>query len=242
MKKLMLLTVVLVLPLFGAESQKKDIQNVPFIGSEAPSFVGMSTNGEIAFPEDFGNSWKILFAHPKDHTPVCSSEILELAHQEKEFAKLGASLVVVSTDLLDSHNNWKMALEEVKFNGREPIKINFPIVDDNSMKIIKSYGMLDMGPTIGQSVRGVFFVDPENRIRAYYFYPNEVGRNVEEMKRTLIALQTNYEDHRVVLPVNWQPGDDVMLKYLDSEQLAEVDLPGSKYYRKAWFMNYMRAK
>ena len=240
MKKLMLLIAILALPLFIIESQKQDVQNVPFIGAEAPAFEGMSTNGKVVFPGDFGNSWKILFAHPKDHTPVCSSEILELAHQEGSFTKLGASLIVVSTDLLDSHHNWKMALEEVSFNGRAPVKINFPIVDDNSMKIINSYGMLERGPNIGQSVRGVFFIDPENKIRAYYFYPNEVGRNVEEMKRTLIALQTHYKDNRVVLPVNWQPGDDVMLQYLDSEQMAEIDTPGSKYYRLAWFMNYMR--
>lgn len=242
MKKLMLLSAILAVSLFSVESQKKDIQNVVFIGSEAPVFEGMSTNGKIVFPADFGNNWKILFAHPKDHTPVCSSEILELAHQEEEFTKLGASLIVVSTDLLDSHYNWKKVLEEVSFNGKYPVKINFPIVEDNSMKIIKSYGMLDNVPNRGQSVRGVFFVDPENRIRAYYFYPNEVGRNVEEMKRTLVALQTNYHDPRVVLPVNWQPGDDVMLKYLDSEQLAEVDRPGSKYYRLSWFMNYMKTK
>ncbi len=242
MKKTMVLAGILALSILCAEGQKKDIQNVPFIGSQAPAFEGISTNGEIVFPADFGNKWKILFAHPKDHTPVCSSEILELAHQEKEFEKLDASLVVVSTDLLDSHHNWKMVLEQVEFNGKSPVKINFPLVEDNSMKIIKKYGMLDMNSKQGQSIRGVFFIDPENRIRAYQFYPNEVGRNVDEIKRTLAALQTNYMDDRVVLPANWEPGDDVMLKYLDSEQLAEVDQPGSKYYRAAWFMNYMKAK
>lgn len=236
----MFIAAILALPLFNSQSQDKDHQSVPFIGSEAPAFEAISTNGKIVFPADFGNNWKILFAHPKDHTPVCSSEILELAQQENEFKKLGADLIVVSTDILESHQTWKMNLEKISFNGKAPVKINFPIVEDNSRKIIKSYGMLDTGPNTGLSVRGVFFIDPQDRIRAYFFYPDEVGRNVEEMKRTLVALQTNYKDNRVVLPVNWQPGEDVMLKYLDEKQLSEVNKPESKYYQLSWFMNYMK--
>ena len=240
MKKIVLVSAMLMLSASIAWTQKPEVQNIPLIGSEAPAFKAVSTNGKISFPDDFGTSWKILFSHPKDHTPVCSSELLELAHKENEFSALGAQLVVISADIMDSHENWKMALEKIHFKGREPVKINFPLVEDESLAIIKKYGMNDSGDNIGKSIRGVFFIDPENKIRAFYFYPNEVGRNIDEIKRTLVALQTHYADNRVVLPEHWTPGDDVMLSYLTEIEEANLGKPGSKLYSLVWFMNYMK--
>lgn len=242
MKKIFLIAGIMVLSLNVSIAQLIVNQRIPLIGNDAPSFSAMSTNGQITFPDDYGKSWKIIFSHPRDFTPVCSSEILELAHQQNAFKELGAEILVVSTDKLDSHNNWKSALEELNFKGREPVKIHFPLVEDSSHKIANSFGMLDSQTSIGQSIRGVFFIDPENKIRAFYFYPNEVGRNVSEIKRTLRALQTNYNDQRVVLPESWQPGDDVMVSYVNNEEKSLLDKTDSDLYNLIWFMTYKRAK
>jgi peroxiredoxin 2/4 len=240
MKKIKLFAALLLLSVSFTWAQSVGIQRIPLIGSEAPSFNAQSTMGTINFPKDFGNKWKILFAHPRDFTPICSSEILEIAYQQAEFDRLGTQLVIVSTDRLQSHESWKTALEGISFKGRDPVKINFPMVEDYAYRIVNSYGMLDSESSIGQSIRGVFFIDPENRIRAFYFYPNEVGRNIEEIKRTLVALQVNYAEKRHVLPVNWQLGEDVMLPYITQAEKDGMLLPDSDIYNLSWFMTYRK--
>lgn len=248
MKKMMLIAGIILLSLNISRAQTEPNQRIPLIGSETPSFKANSTNGKISFPKDFGKNWKIVFSHPRDFTPVCSSEILELAYQQDEFARLGADIIVVSTDKLSSHNSWKAALEEVNYKGRETVKINFPLVEDTSYFIANSFGMLDhsgkKAGESGQSIRGVFFIDPEDKIRAFYFYPNEVGRNVEEIKRTLVALQTNYKDKMALLPANWKPGEDIMVPYLhDSDKDADGKPDLTKgFYNLNWFMTYKKAK
>jgi peroxiredoxin 2/4 len=216
-------------------------QRIPLIGDEAPSFVAMSTNGQVSFPEDFGENWKILFAHPRNFTPVCSSEILELAYHQDEFKQLGTKVIVISTDNLDSHHLWKVALEDIKPNERESTaKIKFPMVADPTYEISNKYGMLESTISPGQNIRGVFYIDPENKIRAFQFYPNEVGRSIDELKRTLVALQTNYRDNTALLPVNWTPGDDVMVPYPESYELEISDNPESGFYRLSWFMIFRK--
>jgi peroxiredoxin 2/4 len=238
MKTIILIAGILILSLTHGWSQIASTP-VPLIGSTAPAFKAKSTNGDINFPEDFGKSWKILFAHPRDFTPVCSSEILELAQHQGDFKALNTSVVIISTDGIDSHIAWKTALEAINYKGRKPVKINFPLVEDQSYRIVKSYGMLD-GIKIGQSIRGVFFIDPENKIRAFAFYPQEVGRSSMEIKRTLIALQTNYADNKVFLPSDWQSGDDVMLSYLDENDKIEMEKPNSLIYKMSFFMIYRK--
>jgi peroxiredoxin 2/4 len=211
---------------------------IPLIGDEAPSFDAMSTNGQITFPEDFGENWKILFAHPRNFTPVCSSEILELAYHQDEFKRLGTDVIVISTDELHRHHKWKAALEEIKSNKSErPAEIKFPIVADPTYEISNEYGMLESLVSPGQNIRGVFFIDPDNKIRAFQFYPNEVGRSIDEIKRTLVALQTNYKDNTALLPANWMPGDDVMAI---PESYEILDNPESEYYSLSWFMIYKK--
>lgn len=238
----MLIAGIILLSLNISLAQKEVNQRIPLIGSEAPSFKANSTHGQISFPKDFGSKWKIIFSHPRDFTPVCSSEILELAHQHSDFKDLNAEIVVVSTDGIQSHRDWKAALEEVNYKGGETVKINFPLVEDVSYSIANSFGMLDSQSSVGQSIRGVFFIDPENKVRSFYFYPNEVGRNIEEIKRTLVALQTNYNDNMVLLPANWQLGEDVMVPYLVDSQKDTQGNPVKGYYNKAWFMTYKQAK
>ena len=242
MKKLILIAVILILSAPVLLSQKRETQRIPLIGSFAPSFKSPSTNGVISFPADFGKKWKILFAHPRDFTPVCSSEILELAYRQDEFKNLGTQIVILSVDKMVSHMSWKADLEDISYRGRNKVKIDFPFVVDSSSVIADSYGMLDSKSNPGQSVRGVFFVDPENKIRAFYFYPNEVGRNIDEVIRTLKALQTNYSEPDVVLPANWQPGDDVMIPFLSKEDKEKLKKSDSGIYYINWYMIYKKAK
>lgn len=227
----------------GAQSNRNNRSNsnsIPLIGVQAPSFTAESTNGTINFPEDFGTNWKILFSHPKDFTPVCSSELLELAYEQDNFDKLGASLIVISTDNLAQHNSWKTHLEEINYKDRSPVKIEFPLVDDNSYEVSDLYGMIHSAVSIGENIRGVFFIDPDNKVRAMYYYPNEVGRNIDELKRTLIALQTNYKDRNVHTPANWLPGEDVMVPVITAEQRKSIGQPESDFYQFSWFMTYKK--
>ncbi len=238
MKRLIPIFLMMILSTNMISAQRKEaVKGIPLIGHEAPAFKAQSTNGLINFPEDFGSSWKIIFAHPRDFTPVCSSEILELAHKQKEFSKLGAEILVVSTDNIDQHRSWKAALEELEFKGKSQVKIDFPLVADNTYTIAKSYGMLDvLDPS--RSIRGVFFIDPNNRVQAFSFYPNQVGRNTDEIKRTLLALQTVHQHERYSMPANWQPGDKVLVPYLTEEEEATLGRNDSKISRLSWFMTY----
>ena len=241
MKKLVLITVITFLSINLSPAQQGVNPQIPLIGDEAPSFDAMSTNGQISFPEDFSENWKILFAHPRNFTPVCSSEILELAYNQEEFKRMDTDIIVISTDELDLHHRWKAALEDVKPLEREKTaKIKFPIVADPNYLISNKYGMLESIVSPGQNIRGVFFIDPENKIRAFQFYPNEVGRSIDEIKRTLVALKTNYNDNTALLPVNWNPGDDVMVPYPDSYEMEIPVNPDSEYYKLTWFMLYRK--
>jgi len=210
----------------------------PMIGDNAPSFAGQSTLGWINFPGDYSGKWKILFSHPADFTPVCSSEILELGALQDDFNKLNAQLIVISTDPLVKHKAWVKSMETVKFNDHDPVLINFPLVADPDRIISKEYGMMHVTSNSTKDVRGVFVIDPANKIRAVFFYPMEIGRNMDEVKRTLLALETADKEH-VLTPVNWQPGNDVMLKasYNDSLTGDPVD---PNVYRLIWYMTYKK--
>ena len=236
MKKSILIAAIIYLSLNISGAQPGINPQIPLIGDEAPSFTAMSTNGEISFPEDFGENWKILFAHPRNFTPVCSSEILELAHHSDAFKRLNTNVIVLSTDELEYHYAWKAALEEVKHNETgKYAKIKFPMVEDPNYIISNKYGMLESAVSPGQNIRGVFFIDPENTIRAFQFYPNEVGRSIDEIIRTLVALQTNHDDNTALLPANWTPGNDVMVPYPESYEMDLNNLEPD-YYKLSWFM------
>jgi peroxiredoxin 2/4 len=237
MKKITLISLMFCLLTTLTWSQNNGI---PLIGEKAPSFKAASTNGQINFPNDFGKSWKILFSHPKDFTPVCSSELLELANMQSDFDKLGVKLVVISTDNLDNHKKWKESLETIKYQGVAPQKIMFPLVADDNLSVSKSYGMLHAPSSTTKDVRGVFIIDPQNVVQAIYFYPMNVGRNLDEIKRTVIALQTAQDN--VSIPANWQPGDDVILSYLNDEEKASIGKPNSAVYEVAWYMIFKKMK
>ena len=216
-----ILILILLLVFSHTFAQNDTLTRIPLIGEEAPAFTAETTNGTLNFPSDFGKKWKILFSHPADYTPVCSSEILELAYKQNDFDQLGVKIAIISTDDLSKHYGWKKSLEEVSYQGREPVKIKFPFIDDKNRVISKSYGMISPLVNATKAVRGVFIIDPENKIASINFYPMSVGRNTEEIKRTLIALETT-RNQKVLMPANWQPGKDVLLPYLSQSQKEEL--------------------
>ena len=238
MKKFLIGCWILVFVSAASLAQSGSSQRIPLIGSTAPSFKAPSTNGPVSFPGDFGDHWKILFAHPRDFTPVCSSEILDLAYRQEAFSALNTQIVVLSVDRKVSHQSWKADLENIDFRGKGKVRIEFPLVVDSSYAISYKYGMVDTQSRSGQSVRGVFFIDPRNVIRAFQFYPAEVGRNTDEILRTLEALQAHDAHQDVVLPVNWRPGDDFMKTHLDPEDKEELKKPDSEIYYINWYMIY----
>jgi len=205
---------------------------IPMLGETAPSFQANSTSGNFEFPEDFGNHWKILLSHPKDFTPVCTSEILELAQMQDEFAALHVKLAIISTDDLDSHSQWKQLLEDILLESGNSITIDFPFIEDDNARVSNKYGMLHAWENPTRDVRGVFIINPNNEIKSINFYPMNVGRNMEEIKRVVVALQTS-EEEQVLIPANWNKGDDVLMKYVpySNQELAENPDLKNQYYK-----------
>ncbi|MFZ2285480.1 MAG: redoxin domain-containing protein [Bacteroidales bacterium] len=240
MKKVFLFAAVMVFSAGLVSAQTGDDKNfrIPLIGEKAPSFTAETTNGTLVFPDDFGSKWKILFSHPQDFTPVCSSEILELARLQKEFDNLNVKLAVISTSPLETHIQWKKALEEVQYNGTLASKIKFPLIDDDKRLISRQYGMIHPAISGTKSVRGVFIIDPDNVIQAVYFYPMNVGRSSEELLRSVKALQTANENH--MTPSDWRAGDDLLIGIPPVTDQRTENVPDG-YYKLAWFMWYEKA-
>jgi peroxiredoxin (alkyl hydroperoxide reductase subunit C) len=236
MKKYIFLFIALLFSGFLVRSQENDKIYLPLLGENAPAFTGESTTGVINFPEDYAGTWTILFSHPADFTPVCSSELLELGAMQDDFSKLGVKLIVLSTDALSAHVQWVNSLETIKFKNREPVKIKFPLIADESHDISRKYGMIQPNTSSTKDVRGVFLIDPSNKIRAIFFYPMAVGRNMDEIKRTIIALQTT-DSKGVLTPVNWKPGEDVLIKGYADVTTKPLD---KDVYQLIWYMTFKR--
>lgn len=214
----------------------------PLTYGKAPEFKASSTMGVINFPEDYFGRWKIIFSHPADFTPVCSSEILELARRQEEFRKLNTQLLVISTDGLNSHIEWVKSLESISIEGQAPVQIGFPLIADADLVISTTYGILQRDSS-GRAfdIRSVFFIDPEDNIRATLYYPHSVGRSIPEILRLLQALQLE-EEKDVLIPVNWEPGQDVMLPSPGSveESHKRSQNKDPRLYNRTWYMWYRK--
>ena len=224
----------------GASKSKFASRNfrIPLIGERAPSFTAETTAGTINFPDDFGKNWKIILSHPMDFTPVCSTELIELANLQDEFDNLGVKILVVSTDPLDTHLQWKSVLEMIDYkNSRK--KIHYPIADDSGLVISKLYGMIHMESDNIRDVRGVFIIDPENKVRSELFYPQEVGRNMDELIRTITALQTT-DLHNVMTPANWKTGNDVLVPFPLKTDMTRMNTETGEYYQYSWFLIFRK--
>jgi peroxiredoxin 2/4 len=184
---------------------------MPRIGDKAPSFKAATTQGEINFPEQFAGSWVILFSHPADFTPVCTSEFMTFASMESKFAEANCRLVGLSVDGLYSHIAWLRTIKEkIEYKGMKNVEVKFPLIEDITMAVAKKYGMIQPGESATKAVRAVFFIDSAGVIRAIIYYPLSLGRNFDELHRVLIALQTA-DALSVATPADWRPGDDVIV-------------------------------
>jgi len=184
---------------------------MPRIGEKAPEFKAITTQGEINFPSDYNGSWVILFSHPADFTPVCTSEFMTFASLEDKFAKANCKLVGLSVDGLYSHIAWLRTIKEkIEYKGMKNVEVNFPLIEDITMEVAKKYGMMMPGESNTKAVRAVFFVDPKGIIRAIIYYPLSLGRNFDELYRALIAMQTA-DAFSIATPADWRPGDEVIV-------------------------------
>ena len=184
---------------------------MPRIGDKAPEFKAVTTQGEINFPGDFSGSWVILFSHPADFTPVCTSEFMTFATMAEKFEKANTKLVGLSVDGLYSHIAWLRTIKEkIEYKGMKDVEVKFPLIEDITMEVAQKYGMMMPGESNTKAVRAVFFIDPKGIIRTILYYPLSLGRNFEEIYRVVIGLQTA-DAFSVALPADWQVGDDVIV-------------------------------
>ncbi len=194
---------------------------MPRIGDEAPEFKAITTQGDISFPKDYKGSWVILFSHPADFTPVCTSEFMTFAAMEEKFEKVNTKLIGLSVDGLYSHIAWLRTIKEkIEYKGMKNIEVKFPLIEDITMDVATKYGMMMPGESNTKAVRAVFFIDPKGIIRTIIYYPLSLGRNFEEIYRVVVGLQTA-DAFSVALPADWQPGDDVIVPTAGSCGVAQ---------------------
>ena len=185
--------------------------SMPRIGDKAPEFKAVTTQGEISFPEQYSGSWVILFSHPADFTPVCTSEFMSFASMESKFNEANCKLVGLSVDGLYSHIAWLRTIKEkIEYKGMKDVEVKFPLIEDITMEVATKSGMIQPGESNTKAVRAVFFIDPKGIIRTIIYYPLSLGRNFDELYRVLIGLQVA-DKYSVALPADWRPGDDVIV-------------------------------
>ncbi len=201
---------------------------IPRIGDKAPSFKAVTTQGEITFPEQYTGSWVILFSHPADFTPVCTSEFMTFATMEKDFEAVNCKLVGLSVDGLYSHIAWLRTIKEkIEYKGMKNVEVKFPLIEDITMDVAKKYGMMQPGESATKAVRAVFIIDPKGIVRAVIYYPLSLGRNFDELHRVVVALQTA-DAFQIATPADWRPGDDVIVPPAGSCGVAKDRMEGKE--------------
>lgn len=199
---------------------------MPRIGDKAPAFKAVTTQGEIEFPKQYEGSWVILFSHPADFTPVCTSEFMTFASMEQKFNEANCKLVGLSVDGLYSHIAWLRTIKEkIEYKGMKDVEVKFPLIEDITMEVAKKYGMIQPGESNTKAVRAVFIIDPKGIIRTIIYYPLSLGRNFDELYRALVALQVA-DKFSVALPADWRPGDDVIVPTAGSCGVAKERMEG----------------
>lgn len=210
------------------ENQVKPQYQMPRIGEKAPEFKAVTTQGEIEFPKQYKGSWVILFSHPADFTPVCTSEFMTFATLEKKFNEANCKLVGLSVDGLYSHIAWLRTIKEkINYKGMKDVEVTFPLIEDITMEVATKYGMIQPGESNTKAVRAVFVIDPKGIIRTIIYYPLSLGRNFDELYRVLIALQTA-DAFSIATPADWRPGDDVIVPTAGSCGVAKDRMSGKE--------------
>jgi len=197
------------------------------INDEAPNFTAETTQGTVNFHDWIGNGWAVLFSHPKDFTPVCTTELGYMAGLQSEFAKRNTKIIGLSVDPVSSHSKWSQDIEETQGH-----KVNYPMIGDPELKVAKLYDMLpaDAGTTSegrtanNATVRTVFVIGPDKKIKLMLSYPMSTGRNFDEVLRVLDSIQLTAK-HQVATPVNWKPGQDVIILASVSDEDAKKKYP-----------------
>jgi len=182
-----------------------ELRSLPKIGDPAPEFTAQTTQGEVTLSAWQEGKWVILFSHPADFTPVCSTELTEFGRRYKEFEQRGVKLIGISVDSIHSHLAWHQNLSKIL-----GVTLPFPIIADSTRAVSELYGMIHPGASATVTVRALFVIDPKRVVRALIYYPLNIGRNVDEVIRVVDALQTA-DKNGVACPVNWKPGDKVIV-------------------------------
>jgi peroxiredoxin (alkyl hydroperoxide reductase subunit C) len=221
----------------------KTYNKMPLIGDPAPSFRAVTTQGDINFPADFKGKWVILFSHPADFTPVCTTEFMTFAAMEDEFKALNTELVGLSVDSLHAHIAWLRKIKELEWKDYKDLEVKFPLIVDITMNVANQYGMIQPNQSTTAAVRAVFVVDPKGVIRTILYYPLSMGRNFDEIKRIIQALQKADKDG-VATPADWRPGDDVIIPAPGSCGAAKERMASQAKdsYCLDWFLCFKKDK
>ncbi|GKH46558.1 MULTISPECIES: peroxiredoxin [Anaerotruncus] len=216
---------------------------MPLIGDKAPSFSAVTTQGPINFPEDYKGKWVILFSHPADFTPVCTTEFMTFATMADEFKALNTELIGLSVDSLYAHIAWLRKIQDLEWNGMKGVEVKFPLIEDIKMEVANKFGMIQPSSSTTQAVRAVFVIDPEAVIRTILYYPASTGRNFDEIKRIVVALQ-KADAEQVATPANWRPGQDVIIPTAGSCGVAKerMESQDEEKYCLDWFLCFRREK
>lgn len=217
---------------------------LPLIGDRAPEFHANTTQGPMHFPQDFKGKWVILFSHPADFTPVCTTEFMTFASMADEFKAMNTELVGLSIDSIHAHIAWLRRIQELEWKNLKNIEVKFPLIEDLSMEVSGKYGMVH--PATGNktaAVRAVFVIDPEGVIRTILYYPASTGRNFDEIKRIVQALQ-KADKENIATPADWRPGDDVILPSPGTCGAAKerVESQDENKYCLDWFLCFRKEK
>ena len=213
-------------------------RSLALIGDPAPAFTATTTQGEINFPDDYEGKWVILFSHPADFTPVCTTEFMTFASMAEDFKAHNCELIGLSIDSNFSHIAWARKIkEDIEYKDMKNVEITFPIIADLTMEVANKFGMIQPGASSTEAVRATFLIDPEGIIRAILYYPMSNGRNMEEIMRLLVAMQTS-DEHKIATPANWVPGDEVIVPppHTDKDADERVAGAGEDYRCLDWFL------
>jgi|TARA_R110002072_G_scaffold134013_2_gene274590 alkyl hydroperoxide reductase subunit AhpC len=189
------------------------------LGDQVPNFTQQSTEGDITLYDYLGDKWGVLFSHPKDYTPVCTTELAEVSRLKPEFDKRNVKVLGLSVDPLRDHEGWIGDIEET-----QSVALNFPLLADADRKVSDLYGMIHPNASDTLTVRSVFIIDPNKKLRLIITYPASTGRNFDEILRVIDSLQLT-DNHKVATPVNWQQGDDVIIVPALSDEDAKALFP-----------------
>jgi len=208
--------------------EENQVISMPRIGDKAPEFKAVTTQGNINFPTDYAGGWVILFSHPADFTPVCTSEFMTFASLEQQFDDANCKLVGLSVDGLYSHIAWLRTIKDkIEYKGMKNVEVKFPLIEDITMEVAKKYGMMMPGESNTKAVRAVFVIDPKGIIRTIIYYPLSLGRNFDELYRVVVALQTA-DAFSIATPADWRPGDDVIVPPAGSCGAAKDRMEGKE--------------